>query len=57
MTYISAKTFSVPYLKDPHKLKVLTNFDVNLTSFLEGVINYALNIQLIALSGVNVRLT
>ena len=27
-----------------HKLKLLTNFDVNLISFLGGVINYVLNV-------------
>ena len=30
--------------KDLHKLKQLTNFDVNLTSFLGGVIHYALDV-------------
>ena len=38
---------SVPFKQKssdyPHKLKLLTNFYVNLTSFLVGVTNYVLN--------------
>ena len=32
------------HFKDLHKLKLLRHFDVNLTSFLGGVKNYALNV-------------
>ena len=32
------------HFKDLHKLKILTNFDVNLTTFLGVVMNYVLNI-------------
>ena len=34
------KEKSPDHFKDLHELKLLTNFDVNLTSFLRGVINY-----------------
>ena len=27
------------HFKDLHKMELLTNFDINLTSFLEGVMN------------------
>ena len=30
--------------KDIYKLKLLASFDVNMTSFLEGVPNYVLNL-------------
>ena len=32
-----------PFKEDLHKLKLLTNFGVNLTSFLGGVVNYVSN--------------
>ena len=35
------KKTSSDHFKNVYKLKLLTNFDVNLTSFLGGVINYA----------------
>ena len=35
---------SSDHFKDLHKLKLLTNFDVNLTLFLGGVINYVSNV-------------
>ena len=44
------------HFKDFHKLKFLTNFNANLTSFLEGVINYVLNVQFITPAN-DVRLT
>ena len=45
------------YLKDLHKLKPLTNFDVNLTTFLGGVMNNVLNVKFVTPSGDEVRLT
>ena len=41
------KEKSSDYLKHFHKLKILTNFDVNLTSLLGGVIHDVLNVYLI----------
>ena len=38
------KENSSDHFKDLNKLKPLTSFDVNLTSFLGGVPNYVLNI-------------
>ena len=38
------KEESSDHFKALHKLKLLTNFNVNLTSFLGEVINYVLNI-------------
>ena len=35
---------SSDHFKDIHKLKLLTSFDVNMTSFLKGVLNYVLNL-------------
>ena len=35
---------SSDHCKDIHKLKLLTSFDVNMTSFLKGVLNYVLNL-------------
>ena len=35
---------SSDHFKDIYKLKLLTNFDVNMTSFLNGVPNYILNL-------------
>ena len=35
---------SSDHFKDLHKLKLLTNFDVDLTSFLGGIINYVFNV-------------
>ena len=39
---------SIEFIKHPlifkEKLKLLTSFDVNMTSFLEGVPNYVLNL-------------
>ena len=32
------------YIKELPKLKLLTNFDINLASFPDGVVNYALNV-------------
>ena len=34
---------SSDHFKDIYKLKLLTSFDVNMTSFLKGVPNYVLN--------------
>ena len=34
---------SSDHFKDIYKLKLLTNFDVNMTSLLNGVPNYVLN--------------
>ena len=38
------KEQSSVHLKDLHNLKLLTNFDANLSSFVGGLINYVLNI-------------
>ena len=38
------KEKSSDHLKDLNKLKLLTNSDVNLTSFLGGVMNYGLTL-------------
>ena len=35
---------SSDHFEDIYKLKLLTSFDVNVTSFLKGVPNYALNL-------------
>ena len=35
---------SSDHFKDIYKLKLLTSFDVNMTSFLKGVPNYVLNL-------------
>ena len=35
---------SFDHFKDIYKLKLLTSFDVNMTSFLKGVPNYMLNL-------------
>ena len=35
---------SSDHFKDIYKLKLLTNFDVDMTSFLKGVPNYMLNL-------------
>ena len=35
---------SSDHFEDIYKLKLLTSFDVNVTSFLEGVPNYLLNL-------------
>ena len=51
------KEKSSGHFKDVHKLKLLTNFDVVLTSFLGVVINYMLNIELITPPGNDVRFT
>ena len=52
--YITSTPFtekSPDHFKDLHKLKLLTDFDDNLTSFLGGVMNYVLNVQFITLFG------
>ena len=41
------KEKSVDNFQDLHKLKLLTDFDVSLTSLLGGVTNYVSNIQFI----------
>ena len=41
---IPFKEKSADHIMDLHKLKLLTNFDVNLTTFLGKVINYELNV-------------
>ena len=41
---IPFKEKSSDHFKDLHKLKLLTNFDVNLTSSLGGVANYVSNV-------------
>ena len=38
------KEKSADHFKDLHKLKLVTDFDVNQMSFLGGAINYALNV-------------
>ena len=43
-TSILFKEKSSDYFKDLHKLKLFTNFDVNLTSFPGGITNYMLNV-------------
>ena len=35
---------SSDHFKDIYKLKLLTSLDVNMTSFLKGVLNYVLNL-------------
>ena len=35
---------SSDHFKDIYKLKLLTSFDINMTSFLKGVPNYVLNL-------------
>ena len=40
----SCKEKSSDHFKDLHRLKLLTNFDINLTSFLGGGIDYVLNL-------------
>ena len=50
------KEKSSDHYKDLHKLKLLTNFNVNLTSFL-GVTNYVLNVKFISPPGDDVILT
>ena len=35
---------SSDHFKDLYKLKLLTSFDVNMTSFLKGIPNYVLNL-------------
>ena len=42
-TSTTFKEKSYDHLKDIYKLKLLTNFDVNMTSFLGGVPNHVLN--------------
>ena len=41
--------------KELHKLKLLTNFDVNLTSFLGEVINNVFNVNFVTPTGDEVR--
>ena len=50
------KEKSSDHFKDVHKLKLLTNFDVNLTSFLGGETNNVVNVKFVT-PGVQVRLT
>ena len=38
---------SSDHFKDIYKLKLLTSFDVNMTSFLKGVPNYVLNLYFV----------
>ena len=47
---------SSDHFKNLHKLKLMTNFDFNLTSFL-GVISYVFNIKFISPPGDDVRWT
>ena len=42
-TSIEYKKKSSDHFKDIYKLKLLTSFDVRMTSFLKGVPNYVLN--------------
>ena len=39
ITSIPFEEKSSDHFKDLHKMELLTNFDINLTSFLEGVMN------------------
>ena len=43
-TSIELMKKSFDHFKDIYKLKLLTSFDVNMTSFLKGVPNYVLNL-------------
>ena len=43
-TSAAFKEKSSDHFKDFYKLKLLTNFDVNMTSFLGGVPKYVLNL-------------
>ena len=43
-TSTSFKDKSSDYFKDIYKLKLQTNFDVNMTSFVGGVPNYVSNL-------------
>ena len=45
------------HIKDVHELKLLTNFDANLVSFLGGVMNNVLSIKFVTPSGHEVKLT
>ena len=47
---------SSDHFKDIYKLKLLTSFDVNMTSFLKGVPNYLLNFLFITPPRNDVRL-
>ena len=47
---------SSDHYKDIYKLKLLTSFDVNMTSFLNGAPNYVLNLSLITPPRNDVRL-
>ena len=47
---------SSDHFKDIYKLKLLTSFDVNMTSFLKGVPNYVLNLKFITPPRNEVRL-
>ena len=51
------KEKSFHHCKDLRKLKLLTNFDVSLTSFFGGVINYVSNVCFIPPPVDDVRLT
>ena len=48
---------SSDHFRDTYKLKLLTNFDVNMTSFPGGVPNYVLNLQFVTPPRNDVRLT
>ena len=45
------------YFEDLHKLELLANSDVNLTSFLGGVTNYVFNVKFIIPPRNEIRLT
>ena len=51
------KEKSSDHFKDLYKLKLLANFDVNLTSFLWGVIKYEFNVWFITPAGDYLKLT
>ena len=44
VTSTAFKEKSADHFKDSYKLKLLTSFNVNMTSFLGGVPNYVLNL-------------
>ena len=47
---------SSDHFKDIYKLKLMTSFDVNMTSFLKGIPNYVLNLYFITPPRNDVRL-
>ena len=56
-TSTAFKEKSSNHFKENYKLKLVTNFDVKMTSFPGGVSNYVLNLQFITPPRNDVRLT